>query len=174
MSHPHGASLNYNVDKEYFDGSTFALKFPSIDDIVQHISGSDTEILLSKIDVSRAFHNLRVDPADAVKFDIKWKDHYYLDLWVAFSWIHGSSSFQLVADIITHMKKKGFQVFAYIDDFILVNPKHKAREAFDMLYNLVTELGLPMNEDKTVLRDLQENYQWYKISISSFNISLKI
>ena len=54
-----------------------------------------SEILLSKIDVSRAFCNLRVDPADAVKFAIKWKGHYYLDLGVAFGWIHESSSFSL-------------------------------------------------------------------------------
>ena len=152
LPHPHGASLYDIVDKEYFDGSPFALKFPSIDDIVQHISHNDTEILLSKIDVSRVFCNLGVDPADAVKFGIKWKDHYNLDLVVAFGWIHGSSSFQLIANVITHiMKCKGFlQVFAYIDDFVLVNRKHKAREAFDTLHDLLGELGLPMNEDKTV------------------------
>ena len=90
------------------------------------------------------------DPADAVKV-VKWKEHYYLDLGIAFGWIHGSSSFQLIADVITHiMREKGFQVFAYIDNFILVNPKHKAKKAFDTLYDLLTELGLPMNEDKTV------------------------
>ena len=39
LSYPHGASLNDNVDKEY---CPFVLKFPSIDEIVQHISSSDT------------------------------------------------------------------------------------------------------------------------------------
>ena len=172
LSHPHGASLNDNVDKEYLDGSPFSLRFPSIDNIVQHISGSDTEILLSKIDVSRAFRNLRVDPADAIKF-IKWKDHYYLDLEVAFGWIHGFSSFQLVADVIRYiMNQKGFQVFAYIDDFILVNPKHKAREAFDTLYNLLTELGLPMNEDKTVPPSSKLTYLGINIDIPNNTLSI--
>ena len=68
---------------------------------------------------------------------------------MAFGWIHGSASFQLVADVITHiMKRKGFKSFAYIDDFILVNPKPKAKKAFDTLTDLLQELGLPMNDDK--------------------------
>ena len=43
------------------------------------------------------------------------------------------------------MKRKGFKTFAYIDDFILINPKSKAQQAFD---TLLQELGLPMNSDK--------------------------
>ena len=58
---------------------------------------------------------------------------------MAFGWIHGPSSFQLIANVITHiMKRKGFKTFAYIDNFILVNPKPKAPQAFDT----------PMNDDK--------------------------
>ena len=86
---------------------------------------------------------------------------------MAFGWINGSSSIQLIADIITHiMKQKGFQVFAYIADFILVNNKHKARKPFDTLYNLFTELGLPMNEDKTVPL-LKNSHVWVYILIYS-------
>ena len=46
------------------------------------------------------------------------------------------------------MKRKGFKTFAYIDDFILINHKSKAKEAFDTLTDLLQELGLPMNDDK--------------------------
>ena len=46
------------------------------------------------------------------------------------------------------MKRKGFKTFAYIDDFILVNPKAKAQQAFDTLTDLLQELGLLMNNDK--------------------------
>ena len=149
LSYPKGSSLNDNVDKFKFDGKTFSLKFPTVDDICQEICDSSTEVLLSKIDIARAFRNLRVDPADALKFGISWKGQYYLDLGVAFGWIHGSSSFQLVADVITHiMKHKGFQTFAYIDDFMFVNSKPKAQQAFDTLTDLLQELGLPMNADK--------------------------
>ena len=128
LSYPKGESLNDNIDKLHFDDKEFILKFPIIDDICEEIRTNPNEVLLSKIDISRAFCNLRVDPCDVLKFGISWKGQYYQDLAMAFSWIHGSSSFQLVADIITHI---GFKVFAYIDDFILMNPKSKAQQAFN-------------------------------------------
>ena len=93
LSYPKGSSLNDNVNKLKFDGKSFSLKFPTVDDICREICDSNTEVLLSKIDIARAFRNLRIDPADALKFGISWKGHYYLDLGVAFGWIHGSSSF---------------------------------------------------------------------------------
>ena len=149
LSYPHGCSLNDNVDKLHFDGKKFVLKFPSIDDIVHEVSKYSTEVLISKIDISRAFRNLRVDPADAIKFGIKWKDAFFLDVTAAFGWVHGSSSFQLAADAITYiMERHGFKTFAYIDDFILVTEKNAANQAFHTLFNLFEELGLPMNEDK--------------------------
>ena len=46
------------------------------------------------------------------------------------------------------MKCKGFKTFAYIDNFILINPKAKAQQVFDTLTDLLQELGLPMNNDK--------------------------
>ena len=149
LSYPKGHSLNDNVDKQSFDGKKFTLKFPTIDDICNEIRKNPNEVLMSKIDISRAFRNLRVDPGDAVKFGLSWNGQYYQDLSVAFGWIHGSASFQLVADVITHiMKRKGFKIFAYIDDFILINHKSKAKQAFDTLTDLLQELGLPMNNDK--------------------------
>ena len=72
LSYPHGCSLNDNADKPQFDGKKFVLKFPCIDDIVTEICKYDIEVWLSKIDISKAVQNLRVDPADKIKFGIKW------------------------------------------------------------------------------------------------------
>ena len=106
LSHPHGSSLNDNVDKLHFDGKKFILKFPSVDDIVTEICKYSTEVLLS-----------RVDPADRIKFGIKWKGAFFLD--VTFGWVHGSSSFQLDANAIMYiMERHAFKTFAYIDDFV--------------------------------------------------------
>ena len=67
LSYPKGSSLNDQVDKNSFDASAFILKLPSIDDIVKEIRKYGDDATLSKIDVARAFCNLRVDPADAIK-----------------------------------------------------------------------------------------------------------
>ena len=78
LSHPQGRSLNDNVDKARFYNRHFSLKLVSVDDIVQE-SLAFNNPLIFKIDVSRAFRNLRVDPVDILKLCIIWHGSLYLD-----------------------------------------------------------------------------------------------
>ena len=71
LSFPRGASVNEAVIREAFDGTSFTLKFPTVDDIVEQIKATQGRVLLSKIDISRAIRNLRVDPVDAFRFGIQ-------------------------------------------------------------------------------------------------------
>ena len=84
-----------------------------------------------------------------MKFGLKWGNGYYLDLGIAFGWIHGSKSFQLVADAIVHIiSKLGYKVFAYIDDFVRVCTRSKGQHYFKTLDDIITDLGLSVNTDK--------------------------
>ena len=118
LSFPNGQFLNDQVDREQFDNSKFLLKFPSIDDIVDEICRNNDDVTIAKIDVARAFRNLRVDPADALKFGIRWKDDAFIDVSDAFGWVHGSTAFQRCSDAVTFiMARHKAQMFAYIDDY---------------------------------------------------------
>ena len=143
------ASVNDFVHKDRFDGCEFTLRVLSIDDIVQEIRRHEYDVSLAKIDVAQAFLNLRVDPADALNFGIKWPGHTYLISAVAFRWTHGAAAYQLLSDAIAFfMKQQGHKMFPYIDDYILVTLEDQADEAFTYLSRLLDELGLPMNSDK--------------------------
>ena len=61
MSYPYGASLNDRISNTHYDGVDFTLKYPSVEDIVHTVQELGNDVLLSKIYVSRAFRNLRVD-----------------------------------------------------------------------------------------------------------------
>ena len=116
LSYPHGASVNDSVSKSHFDGRRFTLKFPMIDDTVQDILDTDDPVIF-KVDVARAFRNLRVDPVDAVKFGISWGGQSYVDLGITFGWTHGSAAFHMASDAIGFiMKGMGCNIHAYIDD----------------------------------------------------------
>ena len=120
LSHPQGVSLNDNVDKIRFDSRPFSLKLVTVDDIDREILALDRQLIF-KIDVSRAFRNLRVDPVDILKLGITWDASYYLDSAIAFRWMHGTSAFQMVADAIAHiMSTRRRKVLPYVDDFIVV------------------------------------------------------
>ena len=149
LSYPQGRSVNGQVDRDLFDGSKFALKLPTIDNIVSAIKEVGQEAVIAKIDVARAFRNLRVDPADALKFGIKWDNKYFLDRGIAFGWVHGTSAFQMVSDAVTYiMAKRQHRVLAYIDDYIIISSPDTATKAFDELSQLLRDLGLPINQKK--------------------------
>ena len=67
LSFPYGDSDNECIQNDWYDGTPYELKYPSLDRIVDAIEDMGPDVLLSKIDVSRAFRNLRVDPGD---FDV--------------------------------------------------------------------------------------------------------
>ena len=64
LSFPYGASVNDCIKNDVYDGVQFKLKYLAIQDIVDEINHQHSEVLLSKIDISRAFRNLRVGPHD--------------------------------------------------------------------------------------------------------------
>ena len=149
LSFPPGQSVNDLVDKHRFDGYEFTFRFPSIDDIVGELKKYGSRALLAKIDVARAFRNLRVNPGDALNFGISWQGDILIDTAAAFGWTHGAAAFQLVSDAIAHfMKAKGYKMFPYIDDYILVASEEVADTAFHYLLDVLVKLGLPMNSDK--------------------------
>ena len=149
LSHPTGHSVNDHVDKNEFNHTPFILKFPTIDSIVQDICEAGDDVVLFKVDVARAFRNVRVDPVNALEFCIKWADAFYIDLVIAFGWTHRSGAFQILSDAVAFiMAKNGVKLYCYIDDYIVISSKHKASQEFALLCNLLTDLGLPINENK--------------------------
>ena len=80
LSFPYGDSVNECIPNDWYDGAPYELKYPSLDNIVGTIEELGPDVLLSKIDVSRAFRNLRVDPGDIDVLGLKWDDMSYLDI----------------------------------------------------------------------------------------------
>ena len=60
---------------------------------VKEISSHGNDVVISKIDMARAFGNVRMDPAYALKLGITWGDDVYVDVAVEFSWVHRSAAF---------------------------------------------------------------------------------
>ena len=143
LSYPKGNSLNDYVTRDSFDGTLFALKLSSIDGITENIINTENDPVLFSVDVARTFRNLPVDPADSLKFGIKWINQYFLDKSVVFSWVYGKASFQLISDAIAYFMRDRVQLI-YIDDYITVSPRFKADTVFQNLCTLLNELSLSL------------------------------
>ena len=109
------------------------------------------EARLFKVDIARAFRNVRIDPGDALHLGIKWDDSFYLDRNLAFRATHSTAIFQRITDFIHFlMAKKGFLIFNYIDDMYACCHENIANEAFQTLLEIINRIGLPMNPKKVL------------------------
>ena len=73
LSWPLGQSVNSCVASDVYDGIPFTLKYPTVDDVVNQIRTLGPQALLFKIDLERAFRNLRIDPFDYPLLGLQWQ-----------------------------------------------------------------------------------------------------
>ena len=106
--------------------------------------------LLYKIDISRAFRHIKIDPRDYFLLGLRHKD-YYLDTCLPFGFRHGSGIFQRLSDAIRFiMKSQGYDVINYIDDIIGFGTITTAKSSFETLTNLLQKLVLDISIKKLV------------------------
>ena len=89
LSWPDSCSVNDGVLRDEYLGSKFLLHYPSVDDIVTKLNELGPGSLMFKIDISRAFCQLKVDPGDIDLLGLK-QEGYFIDQSVPFGYRHGS------------------------------------------------------------------------------------
>ena len=142
-------SVNKNTHTGLYDNTPFTLKLPNLDTLLPQLEHLDQDACLYKVDISRAFRNVRVDPGDAVHLGIYWNNHYFLDKNLAFGAIHGTAIFQRITDFVRYlMAKRSFSVHNYINDIYAVAHKDSADLVFETLKEILHDIGLPLNENK--------------------------
>ena len=151
LSWPKGQSVNSGVQKNKYLDTEFILNYPSVDDIVKRLIEMGPGSLLCKVDISRAFRQLKVDPRDINLLGLKLNS-YYIDQSVPFGYRHGSIFFEKVTDSIRYiMRSHGFpDLFNYVDDIIYCGIPSKIEPAFKFLVDLLHHLGLDINPKKLV------------------------
>ena len=152
LSWPKGLSINNGVDKNTYLSTQYLLNYTSIDNITASLCKLGPAAQLFKIDISRAFRQIKIDPGDIDLLGMKFQDQYFLDLSVPFGYRHGSKIFQRCTDSICHiMSKNGFPgLYNYIDDLIFTGLPSKIHSAYQFLQGLLQELGLDISQKKLV------------------------
>ena len=110
LSYPEGHSVNAGVSKDHYPGTPFLLTLPSIDVITQKVKKLGKGSLLYKIDISRAFRHIKIDPGDYNLLGLKL-DSYFFDSCLPFGFRHGSAIFQHISNAVHHfMAREGHDV----------------------------------------------------------------
>ena len=152
LSWPEGHSVNFGVSKDRYLGTEFILKYPSIDTITSSLKKLGPAAMIYKIDISRAFRQIKVDPGDIDLLGFKVNNQYFLDLSVAFGYRNGSQIFQRCTDAIRYiMSQHGFHnLHNYIDDLIYTGLPSEIHASYAFLKHLLAQLGLDISMKKLV------------------------
>ena len=149
-SWPRGESVNAGVEKDAFLGADFKLSFPSIDDLTKELLKIGKGAHIFKVDVSRAFRHLNVDPRDCDLLGLNWNGTY-IDTRIPFGSRHGSQFMQRTSDAVRYvMRQRDVSVINYIDDFLGYGTPDVARRSYDALLDVMAQLGITISEKKLV------------------------
>ena len=151
LSWPKGAAVNTAIHKFRYLDTYFTLQYPSVDHIIEKLKLLGPGSLLYKVDISRAFRHLRIDPGDIDLLGIYHKN-LFLDGSLPFGFRLGSGFFERCSDAIRYiMKQNGHNaLFNYIDDLIYVGLPSKIHDSYKFLLSLLQDLGLEISKSKLV------------------------
>ena len=71
LSYAPNHSVNAGVSKDQYQGTDFVLTLPSIDTITNQIRKLGKGSLIYKVDISRAFRHVKIDPSDYYLLGLK-------------------------------------------------------------------------------------------------------
>ena len=155
LSWRQGNSVNAGVSSDKYLGTEFVLTYPSVDNITQEVLRLGRGCKIFKVDISRAFRHVPIDPGDLDFLGLHWKD-YFIVRSLPFGFKHGSSIFQRILDVVRFiMSQEGHGIWNYIDDFLCVSLPSKINATFDRLQELLQELGLTVSAKKLVAPSTQ-------------------
>ena len=151
LSWPKEASINNAIHKFRYLDTYFSLSYPSIDHIVHQIKKLGPGSLLYKVDISRAFRHLRIDPGDIDLLGIL-HNKLFLDGSLPFGFKLASGFFERCSDAIRFIMKEHNHnaLLNYIDDLIYIGLPSKIHESYKFLLSLLADLGLEVSDSKLV------------------------
>lgn len=133
LSFPTGMSVNDGIDPTNHLGKDITYTLPTIMDLVTRIQEQGRACYLWKADLTRAYRQLRSDPADVPLLGIKIDSRIYLDRCPPFGCRSSASICQRVANSLVYiMANQGHYMMAYLNDFGGCHAdKDKARQSYN-------------------------------------------
>ena len=144
LSFPDMLSVNSQIPRGSLDDAPFKVRLPTPTDFAAIISDLGPNCALYKIDLSRAYRQLRSDPLDWPLLGITWGGEWFVDVAIPFGLRHGASACQRVTETVIEMVQYDVQARAraYIDNTIGAALPHLADLHYNKFIDTMAVLGL--------------------------------
>ena len=150
LSYPLGDSVNAAVPANELDGCDFKMRLPNPWSLAWGILECGRGAQLNKVDLSRAYRQLRTCPLDWPLLTVGWDDKVFVDIAVPFGLRHGTSACQRTTEAVSEIvaSEVGASTRPYIDDTAGVAVPLVAMSHYEHLINCMSQLGLDAAPDK--------------------------
>ena len=135
LSWPPGRSVNSGIGKEQFMGFVAKLTFPTIDKMARRVAELGNTAKLFKIDLSRYFRQLPLDPFDYSLLCFMWNEQIWVDLMAPMGLRSAPYFAQRVSNSLAYIHESlGYFLFNYIEDFLGCELPEKIWESYHQLH----------------------------------------
>ena len=174
VSYPQECSVNSHVPCGSLDGADFKLRLPTPSDLAALVRRLGKGCLMYKVDLSRAYRQLRSDPFDWPLLGIEWDDQFYMDTAVPFGLRHGASACQRTTEAVVTLARIRHEAMAYpyIDDTAGAALPDRAMVHYRGLLGTMDELGLEAAPQKC--EPPSTRMTWVGVTLDSLLMTMSI
>lgn len=174
LSYPKGSAVNDGITTDNHFGQDISYTLPTIKDFASRLVSQGAGAFMWKMDLRRAYRQLRADPLDAPFLAMRVGTDCYIDLCPPFGCRSSAAICQKMANALVYiMGKKGFHLLAYLDDFgACYKSKQQANDSYKAFLDLAKKLGLTLAEEKSV--PPTHRMEWLGYTVDSNQMSITI
>ena len=173
LSMPEGNSINDGIDKDYCFGNYDKLSLPSVDHLAHRISILGPKCKVFKVDLVRAFRQMKICPGDVHFLGYVFKGKFYYDCTLSMGSKSSSKACQYVTTAVVFIYTKfGYFAVNYLDDLGSAEDADAAETAYAALLELLDNFGLQPALHKCV--PPCTSMVFLGIEVNTVNMTLKI
>lgn len=174
LSFPEGRGVNAGIPKHSYEGLDLSYSLPTISDLAALVALAGRGAWLWKVDLERAYRQLRIDPLAYPLLGIRHNDKYYVDICPSFGCrVSGAAQQRVSEALCALLHTKGYKVLAYVDDFGGVQASYSAAQcAFDTFNDTCAKLGLKVAADKSAAP--AQKMEWLGYEIDTLELTVTI
>ena len=151
LSFPQGNAVNDGMIKNNYLGFVAELRFPRTDDLAMRIAHLGKNAVMFKIDLSRYFRQIPLDPGDYSLIGYIIEGELCFDKVMPMGMRTAPYIAQRITNAIRHIhESKGYFLLNYIDDFLRAEARRKIYKAFEHLTKLQEDLRVETAPEKII------------------------
>ena len=151
LSFPIGGAVNDGIPKDTYMGFAVKLTFPKTDDFAVRIFQLGEGCCMFKVDLSRYFRQIPLDPGDYALIGYVINGDIYFDKVLPMGMRSAPYIAQRITDAIAYIHRQmSMFLLNYMDDFVGAEERLKAWQAYNRLIQLLETIRVETSKEKLV------------------------